>query len=355
MATWWRSVSDDITTNPIEPFCITNRFWYTLRALLAAGNARNLERLESLDGTPVAITSTLANHWGNVLLHLDLDLWVQVREWDGKQFVPTRIAPLSEAATLLDSCELVELSQTPTASWIRDLAGRLATTKIALTIDGRAGRKYPVDALIDLTKPGERIDIIDLAKKGGNDSLTEVVAELGWDARKGEGEPFDLDASIVGCDKTGKSAGFQWFCYYNQQSIQHNDQIVIEHLLGDSQDGSDDGKAPGGPDEAVRINLAALPPELHSLEILVTIHKAQERGQSFARVNNAWVRLTDPKTGVTLLQYDLSERAGIDWNAMNFASIYRYEDGWKFKSNGDEGFTEGLQGFVRDYNIKKKA
>ncbi len=126
----------------------------------------------------------------------------------------------------------------------------------------------------------------------------------------------------------------------------------MRHLLGDSQDGAD---SVGGPDEAIRVELDRMPPEVVSLDVLVTIHQARARGhQSFARVNNAWVALADPTTGVELLRYDLSERSGVDWNAMLFASVYRAGTGWKFKAAGDEGYTGELQHFVDAYQIAGK-
>lgn len=348
MATWWRPVNSHPDGDPIEPFCITNRFWYTLRALLVAGGARNTERLESLDGIPLAIPSTLANHWGSVLLHLDLTQWVQVMEWDGNAFVPTRIAPLTQAATLLDTCELVELSQTPTADWIRDIADQMANTKIGLTIDGRPGRKYPMTALINLSKPGERVNLIDLAKQGGNTNLTKLRIELGWDTRKGTGDPYDLDASVVCCEDDGLSAGQATFCFYNNPTIAFNGVPAIVHS-GDNRTGDSDGA-----DETITVDLSVIPTHIHSLEVLVTIHQALARNQTFARVNNAWVRIVDDSNGVELLKYDLSEQSGTTWNAVNFCSLYRNGGDWKFKSNGDEGFTRELQGFVDDYKIARK-
>jgi len=56
---------------------------------------------------------------------------------------------------------------------------------------------------------------VDLTKEAGG-ALTSIRVGLGWDARKGEGEAFDLDASVVGLGADGMSVGEEWFVFYNR-------------------------------------------------------------------------------------------------------------------------------------------
>src|SRR6185295_17671735 len=135
---------------------------------------------------------------------------------------------------------------------------------------------------------------VDITKEAGG-TLTVARIGLGWDARKGDGDPFDLDASVVGCDENGLSAGADWFVFYNRLRSP-GDAIVHQ---GDERTGDTEGD-----DEQIVVDLTKLPANIFELAVAVTIHEAAQRGQNFGQVSNAYVRVSDETTGTELTRYD---------------------------------------------------
>lgn len=180
---------------------------------------------------------------------------------------------------------------------------------------------------------------VDLTKEAGG-ALTVIRFGLGWDARKGAGDSFDLDASAVGLGADGMSAGEDWFVFYNRLTSPGGEIVHQgDELTGDS----------AGDDEQIVVDLTKLPDTIAELAIAVTIHKAIERGQNFGMVENAYVRVLDETNGTELARYDLSED-GSGLNTIVFGKAYRKDGAWKFKALGD-GFNTELQGLVDAYKI----
>ncbi len=118
--------------------------------------------------------------------------------------------------------------------------------------------------------------------KGGNVSLskeapgrTAVVVGLGWDVRTTTGTDYDLDASALLCDDSGKVASDRHFVFYSNLTSPDGS---VEHT-GDNLTGEGDGD-----DEAVKVNLAGVPAEITKIVFPVSIHDAAARGQSFGQV-----------------------------------------------------------------------
>lgn len=166
--------------------------------------------------------------------------------------------------------------------------------------------------------------------KGGNVSLskaapnlTQVLVGLGWDARSTTGAPFDLDASALACSN-GRVLGDEWFVFYNQLKSPDGS---IEHT-GDNLTGEGDGD-----DESVLVDLSAVPASCDKIVFPVSIHMADERGQTFGQVSNAFIRVVNQADGQELARYDLSEDASTE-TAMIFGELYRYQGEWKFRAVG---------------------
>ena len=174
--------------------------------------------------------------------------------------------------------------------------------------------------------------------KGGNVSLTKeapslrnVLVGLGWDARATAGAAFDLDASVFLCNAAGKVSGESDFVFYN--NLRSSDGSV-EHL-GDNRDGGGDGD-----DEAIRVDLARLRPDVQKLSFCVTIHEADTRRQNFGMVSNGFIRIVNDATRAEIARFDLSEDASVE-TTMIFGEIYRHGSDWKFRAVG-QGMAGGL-------------
>ncbi len=155
--------------------------------------------------------------------------------------------------------------------------------------------------------------------KGGNVSLskeapglTAVLVGLGWDVRTTTGTDYDLDASALLCDESGKVLSDQHFIFYNNLTSPDGS---VEHT-GDNLTGEGDGD-----DEAVKVNLAAVPPQVTRIVFPVSIHDAESRGQSFGQVRNAFIRVVNQAGGAEIARYDLTEDASTE-TAMVFGELY---------------------------------
>lgn len=183
--------------------------------------------------------------------------------------------------------------------------------------------------------------------KGGNLSLSKeepglskILIGLGWDTRSTDGADFDLDASaflLAAGDRVRSDADF---IFYNQ--LRSADGSV-EHT-GDNLTGEGDGD-----DEALKVNLAAVPADVQKISVAATIHEADSRRQNFGMMSNAFIRIVNDMTGREIARYDLTEDASIE-TAMVFGEVYRHNGEWKFRAVG-QGFQGGLAAMARNFGV----
>jgi Uncharacterized proteins involved in stress response, homologs of TerZ and putative cAMP-binding protein CABP1 len=183
--------------------------------------------------------------------------------------------------------------------------------------------------------------------KGGNVSLTKeapglqaVTVGLGWDARTTSGADFDLDASALVVDPSGKILSDQHFIFFN--NLKSPDGSV-EHM-GDNLVGGG-----GGDDEQIKVHLANVPTEADKIVFTVSIYDAESRQQSFGQVRNAYIRVVNQADSNEITRYDLSEDASTE-TAMIFGEVYRSGADWKFRAVG-QGYSTGLAGIARDFGV----
>ena len=183
--------------------------------------------------------------------------------------------------------------------------------------------------------------------KGGNVSLskqapglTAVLVGLGWDARSTTGSDFDLDASALMLGVSGKILSDAHFVFFNNLTSPDGS---VEHT-GDNLTGEGDGD-----DEALKVDLAAVPQEVDRLVFPVSIYDAEARGQNFGQVRNAFIRVVNQAGGAEIARYDLSEDASNE-TAMIFGELYRNSGEWKFRAVG-QGYASGLRGIATDFGV----
>ena len=183
--------------------------------------------------------------------------------------------------------------------------------------------------------------------KGGNVSLskeapglTAILVGLGWDARTTSGSDFDLDASALMLNASGKIVSDQHFIFFNNLTSPDGS---VEHT-GDNLTGEGEGD-----DEAIKVNLASVPADVDKIVFPVSIYDADSRGQSFGQVRNAFIRIVNQAGGAEIARYDLSEDASTE-TAMIFGEVYRNASEWKFRAVG-QGYSTGLAGIARDFGV----
>jgi tellurium resistance protein TerD len=183
--------------------------------------------------------------------------------------------------------------------------------------------------------------------KGGNVSLskeapglTAVAVGLGWDVRITTGADFDLDASALMLGSSGKVLSDQHFVFFNNLTSPDG---TVEHT-GDNLTGEGEGD-----DEVIKVNLAALSPEVERIVFPVSIYDADARRQSFGQVSNAYIRVVNEANGQEITRFDLTEDASTE-TAMVFGELYRRGPEWKFRAIG-QGYASGLAGIAKDYGV----
>ncbi|MGA5420685.1 TerD family protein [Streptomyces lavendulocolor] len=183
--------------------------------------------------------------------------------------------------------------------------------------------------------------------KGGNVSLskeapglTAVLVGLGWDVRTTTGTDYDLDASALLVNDSGRVPSDQHFVFFNNLTSPDGS---VEHT-GDNLTGEGEGD-----DEVIKVDLAAVPADVTKIVFPVSIHDAESRGHSFGQVRNAFIRVVNQAGGAEIARYDLSEDAATE-TAMVFGELYRHGAEWKFRAVG-QGYASGLAGIATDFGV----
>lgn len=183
--------------------------------------------------------------------------------------------------------------------------------------------------------------------KGGNVSLTKqapglkrIVLGVGWDTRMTDGAAFDLDAVAFLVGEDGKVRSDNDFIFYNNLTAADG---AVQHK-GDNLTGAGDGD-----DEQVFIDLEKMPADVQKVIVAVTIHEADQRGQNFGQVSNAFARVFNADDEGEIVRYDLGEDYSIE-TALIFGEVYRHNDEWKFKAVG-QGFAGGLAPLCQGYGV----
>ena len=183
--------------------------------------------------------------------------------------------------------------------------------------------------------------------KGENLSLTKtepglskVLLGLGWDERQTDGSDFDLDASAFLLAAGGKVRSSADFIFYNQTTSADG---AVSHT-GDNRTGEGEGD-----DEAIKVDLSKVSPDVETIAVTVTIHEAEARRQSFGQVANAFIRVVNDQTGNEVVRYDLSEDYSTE-TAMVFGELYRRNGEWKFRAVG-QGYAGGLGAMCAQYGV----
>jgi len=171
-------------------------------------------------------------------------------------------------------------------------------------------------------------------------SLTKLVVGLGWDPRSTDGQDFDVDASAFMLSESGKVRSDADFIFFNQL---RSGCGSVEHT-GDNRTGEGEGD-----DEQIKVNLSSVPQAIQKVAITVTIHDAEQKGQSFGQVGNAFIRVINEETQVEVVRYDLSEDYSTE-TAMIFGEVYRHNGEWKFKAVG-QGYAGGLGAMCKQFGV----
>ena len=153
--------------------------------------------------------------------------------------------------------------------------------------------------VVSLGKGGD----VSLGEEAGTVGLGAIAVGLGWDVRTTTGAAFDLDASAICCDASGKVVSDEHFVFFNNLASPDGS---VRHT-GDNVTGEGEGD-----DERITLDLAALGDVVRSVVFPVTIYEAGARSQSFGQVSGAFIRVVNQADDAELARYDLSDDASTE-------------------------------------------
>jgi tellurium resistance protein TerD len=182
---------------------------------------------------------------------------------------------------------------------------------------------------INLQK-GQKIDI----------GLSKITVGLGWDPNEGTGHDFDLDASAIMINEKRKLLSEEHFVFYNNLKSPDGS---LEHT-GDDPDGK---SSDGDDDEAIKVDLDRVSPEVQEILFVVTIEDFQARRQNFGQVRNSYIRIVDDLIGEEIAKYELDEDFSIE-TGVEFGRLYKRNGQWKFEASGI-GYQADLAFFLEKY------
>ncbi|WP_406280934.1 VWA domain-containing protein [Embleya sp. NBC_00896] len=170
--------------------------------------------------------------------------------------------------------------------------------------------------------------------KGGNTPVptAELRAVLTWRAA---GAP-DVDASALLLNAAGKVRSEADFVFYNQPSDAAG---AVRH----------EGKQPaadGTVTDTIRVNLAALPPDVERVVI-----GASADGGAFGQVPGLALHVLSAQGG-PIAEFDIDEAS--TETAFLFGEFYLRGGVWKFRAVG-QGYASGLTGLATDFGIEVAA
>ena len=174
-------------------------------------------------------------------------------------------------------------------------------------------------------------------KKGGRLSLTKekpglrkLLIGLGWDPVKKRGlfgfktEDIDCDASAILC-RNGKFCGKKDLVYFGH--LKHNSNAIIH--CGDNLTGDGDGD-----DEQILMDLAKLPSDVDRIIFTVNIFRGKSRGQTFDKIENAFIRVVDQSDNTELVHYNLGKEFSGMYSVVA-GEIYLHNGEWRFSAVGE--------------------
>lgn len=188
---------------------------------------------------------------------------------------------------------------------------------------------------LSLTK-GQKADITK-----NNPSYRNLLVGMGW--QSGAGVDVDFSAFLLRAD--GKVAGDQDLIFYgNPKGAGGSVEIA----------GSDKRSLAGKTDqEQVKVRLYDIPRDIERISFTLTIYEGEARKQSFANVNDVYIRILDEGTGREILRYELEKNFSVE-TAIVEGDLYRYNGEWKFNAVGS-GYSGGLGALCASFGIEVKA
>ncbi|QBD85573.1 TerD family protein [Clostridium tetani] len=179
---------------------------------------------------------------------------------------------------------------------------------------------------------------ISLNQKSPN--ISKLMVALEWEIKNTSNKKLELDTSIFMVDKNNTTLEEDFIFYSNLKSAQGGIVLKSDH----------NSNLKDGYDEVVQLDLTKIPLNIEKLAFTITIYEAEDRGETFENISNAYFRLIDTYTKKEILNYKFDDQLSEE-TAVVVAEIYRYKGEWKINCIGS-GFKGGLKALCYNYGIE---
>lgn len=153
--------------------------------------------------------------------------------------------------------------------------------------------------------------------------LTKIIVGIGWDPAHGT-DNMDVDSSVIVMSPNNRDYDLVYF-----GDKEHASGCVIHH--GDNLTG--EGDIQDGDDENISIYLNKVPQNRDKLVFVLNIYNCDERKQALDKVKNLYIKLYDPDSKNTLIQYRVNGNMNRD-TAIIIGMAYMKIGSWNFKAIG---------------------
>ena len=191
------------------------------------------------------------------------------------------------------------------------------------------------EALMVRVKKGEEINISRL-----DPGIRDITVGVGWDLKRFEGDPIDVDASVFLLDKNDKTRQDEDFVFYSNLVGREG---AVKHM-GDSRTGAGDGD-----DEKIVVDLMALPFEIVRIAFVLSIYDLDLNSNNFTMVKNVYFRITNNETTLETFRFELDEDMG-SGTGLYIGYLERVGSDWTYKAVG-EPIYGGLAKIATDFGI----
>lgn len=191
------------------------------------------------------------------------------------------------------------------------------------------------DAGLIRVKKGEEINVTRL-----DPTLREITIGVGWDLKRFEGDPIDLDASAFLLDRNDRTREDEDFVFYNNKTGREG---AVRHM-GDSRTGAGEGD-----DENIVIDLMALPFEVSKIAFVLSIYDLDMNSNNFTMVKNVYFRIINNETKLETFRFELDDELG-NGTGLLIGHMERVGSDWIYKALGEPVYG-GLAKIATDFGI----
>lgn len=200
-----------------------------------------------------------------------------------------------------------------------------------------ARRRPPLPAPVRLLRKGEKFSLTKNAP-----SATSLRIGIGWDFSASVQYDVDIEAFMLGADE--KVPGDEWIVFYGQ--LQSPDSAV-KHRGDSSSSGLNEADC-----EQIDIDLSKVDKQITKIALVVTINEAKLHGYNFSGIKDAYIRISDNRTGKEIVRYELTDYYR-EVVSMVVGEIYFRNNEWRFNPVG-MGTGDDLEGLCNRYGIEVK-